>query len=74
MATDRPISYWEVVNRPRCFDYPFTVIEIHLNKDGTGEGKMSVATKITAVGDTVALENYQMQPVQLKSIRAEKQK
>jgi hypothetical protein len=73
VATDRPLSFWEAVNRPRSFDYPFTVIEIHVNKDGTGEGKMSLATKITAVGDTIALENYQIQPVQLKSVRAEKQ-
>jgi hypothetical protein len=73
VVTDRPIGYWEAVNRPRSIEYPFTVIEIHLNKDGTGEGKMSVATKITAAGDTITLENYTQQPVQLRSVRAEKQ-
>ena len=71
IATDRPIGYWEAVNRPRSIDYPFTVIEFHL-KDGAGEGKMSLATKITAVGDTIALENYMQQPVQLRSVRVEK--
>jgi hypothetical protein len=70
IATDRPIGYWEATNRPRSIDYPFTVIEVHL-KDGTGEGKMSLATKITAVGDTIALENYTEQPVQLRSVRVE---
>lgn len=70
IATDRPIGYWEAVNRPRSIDYPFTVIEFHLN-DGTGEGKMSLATKITAVGDTIALENYMQQPVQLRSVQVE---
>lgn len=73
VATDRPIGYWEAVNRPRSIDYPFTLVEIHVNKDGTGEGKMSIATKITAVGDTIALENYSIQPVQLRSVRVEKQ-
>jgi hypothetical protein len=70
IATDRPIGYWEATNRPRSIDYPFTVIEVHL-KDGIGEGKMSLATKITAVGDTIALENYTEQPVQLRSVRVE---
>jgi len=73
IATDRPIGYWEARNRPRSIDYPFTVIEIHLNNDGAGEGKMSLATKITAVGNVIALENYAQQPVQLRSVRAEKQ-
>lgn len=73
VATDRPIGYWEAVNRPRSIDYPFTLVEIHLNDDGTGEGKLSLATKITAVGDTIALENYSIQPVQLRSVRVQKQ-
>lgn len=73
IATDRPIGFWEAVNRPRSIEYPFTVIEIHLNTDGTGEGKMSFATKVTA-GDehTIVLENYQTQPVLLQSVRVKK--
>lgn len=71
MATDRYISYWEAVNRPRTIDYPFTVIELRLNADGEGEGKMSVATKITVDKDTntIVLENYGTQPVLLQSVR-----
>jgi hypothetical protein len=73
VATDRPLSFWEAVQRPRSVDYPFTVIEIRIGADGTGEGKMSIATKITAVGnDTISLENYNIQPVMLKSVRSEK--
>ncbi len=71
IATDRPIGFWELTNQTRSLEYPFTVIEIHLNKDGTGEGKMSYATKVI-VGDenTVVLENYQQQPVLLQSVKA----
>ena len=73
LATDRPISYWEVLNSTRSVDYPFTLVELRMRNDGTGEGKMSLATKITVVGnDTIALENYEQQPVLLRSVRAQK--
>jgi uncharacterized membrane protein HdeD (DUF308 family) len=73
IATDRYINFWEARNRPRSIDYPFTVIEMRINKDGEGEGKMSVATKITVDKDTnqIVLENYGTQPVLLKSVRRE---
>jgi len=74
LATDRRIGFWEASHQPRSIDYPFTVIEMHLNADGEGEGKLSLATKITASKDkrTVTLENYELQPVLLKSIRRER--
>jgi hypothetical protein len=71
LATDRYISFWEAANRPRTIDYPFTIIELRLNRDGEGEGKMSLATKITMDKDhnQIELENYGSQPVLLKSVR-----
>ena len=73
LATDRYIGFWEARNRPRSIDYPFTVIEIRMNKDGEGEGKLSLATKIVAEkkSNTIVLENYDIQPVLLKSVRRE---
>ena len=73
LATDRYITYWEAVNRPRSIDYPFTVIELHINGNGEGEGKMSLATKIIPDKEsrTIVLENYATQPVQLESVRRE---
>jgi len=73
IATDRPIGFWEAVNRPRTFDYPFTLIELHIGPDGKGEGKLSLATKITLDRDdrTIELENYSSQPVMLKDVRRE---
>ena len=73
IATDRPIGFWEAVNRPRTFDYPFTLIELHMGPDGKGEGKLSLATKITLDRDdrTIELENYSSQPVMLKDVRRE---
>jgi hypothetical protein len=71
IATDRYISFWEAANRPRTIDYPFTVIELRLNRDGVGEGKMSLATRITMDKDRkqIELENYGSQPVLLQSVR-----
>ncbi len=74
LATDRYISFWEASNRPRSIDYPFTVIELRMKADGTGEGKMSLATKITGDHENgiITLENYSTQPVQLSDVRREK--
>lgn len=71
LATDRPISFWEAVNRPRTVDYPFTFIELRLNRDGEGEGKLALASKINLSrdGKTIELENYQAQPIQLNKIQ-----
>ena len=73
ITTGRPIGFWEAVNRPRTFDYPFTLIELYIGPDGKGEGKLSLATKITMDRDhrTIELENYSSQPVMLKDVRRE---
>jgi hypothetical protein len=70
IATDRPIGFWEARNQPRSVSYPFTLIEMRMDPTGKGQGKMSVATKITVSGDTVELEDYASQPVRLNDIKA----
>ena len=74
LITDRRIGFSEASNQPRSIDYPFTFIDIRLNRDGEGEGKMSLATKV--IYDTKAhmlsLENFETSPVQLTNIRREK--
>jgi len=71
VATDRPIGFREATNRPRTIDYPFTLIEMHLNGDGQGEGKASIFTKITweEATRTLELENYASEPVRLQTIQ-----
>lgn len=73
LATDRYIGFWEAANRPRTIDYPFTVIEVRISPNGEGEGKMSLFTKITAdkKRNTIVLEDYGTQPVQLKAVKRE---
>ena len=74
LITDRRIGFWESVNQPRSIDYPFTVIDIRLNRDGEGEGKMSIATKVIydKKENMISLENFETSPVLLNNIRREK--
>jgi len=74
LATDRPIGFWEAARQPRTIQYPFTVIQMQIGEDGRGKGTLSYATKITAHGKNIVLENYATQPVMLTDIRAEKAK
>jgi hypothetical protein len=71
LGTDRPMPYWEVRNRPRSFDYPFTVIEMRLDKENRGEGKLLADTRILVDPGTndLTLEHYDIQPVSLNRIR-----
>jgi hypothetical protein len=73
LATDRFVRFWEVARGARTTDYPFTIIELRLNGDGRGEGKMSIATKVIAdkKKNEVVLENWGTQPVLLKDVRRE---
>jgi hypothetical protein len=70
LATDRPIGFWEASNAPRTIEYPFTVIQMEIGRDGKGKGTMSYATKITSRGKTIELENFSTSPVMLTEIRS----
>jgi hypothetical protein len=71
LATDRPIGFWEARNQPRSIDYPFTILEMHLDKNDEGSGKILVGTKIYVDKKTnnIVLENYAQQPVMLNEIK-----
>jgi hypothetical protein len=72
LATDRPMGFWEASNQPRSADYPFTLIEMRLDKSGNGEGRLSIATKLTLENNTLVIENYANQPVMLNEIKQKK--
>src|SRR5262245_17383467 len=72
IATDRPIGFWEATHHPRSFDYPFTVIQMKLDRDGNGTGTLSYATRITAhENNVIELEDFATQPIMLNNIKAE---
>jgi hypothetical protein len=74
LVTDRRIGFWEATNQPRSYDYPFTFIDVRINRDGEGEGKMSLATKVIydKKENMISLENFETSPVMLTQVHREK--
>src|ERR1700681_1546605 len=69
LMLDRPIAFRELVNNTRSVDYPFTYVELTLDKDGNGEGKMIAAAKVSMVGNTVEIESLGTQPIKILQVK-----
>jgi hypothetical protein len=67
---------WKTTRSAETPDYPFALIELHLTRAGTGEGKMSLATKVAADegGMTLALADYNAAPVLLRPVKQESER
>jgi hypothetical protein len=78
LITDRRLGAWNDLWKPvgtaAATNYPFSVIELHLNSKGEGEGKISLTGKMTvdSRAKTMALENYSALPVVLRNVRRQK--
>jgi hypothetical protein len=74
IATDRPMSFYEMTNNTRSADYDFMLAEIRLGPDGKGEGKLVPAAKISYDQDKrqVEIENYANEPVRLTQVVVDK--
>jgi hypothetical protein len=74
LATDRPMSFWEAVNKPRSADYPFTWVQLNLKPDGTGEGELAIRAKV--YGDRpnrpIEVETFDLYPIRLQKVTARK--
>jgi hypothetical protein len=69
LMMDRPISFRESVNNTRSTDYPFSYIELHLDRSGKGQGSMIAAAKVTITAGTLDIESYGNQPLRLLQVR-----
>jgi hypothetical protein len=71
LITDRPIGFAESWNASRTLDYPFTVIELHVNADNEGEGNMAIATKLIPdrVNKLLVFENFDNQRIRLVQVK-----
>jgi hypothetical protein len=76
LATDYPVNlWWDPALGPAPTSFAKgTVIQLQLNRDGRGEGKVSVGTKLspTKDGKLFALEDYAGQPVVLTDVQRDR--
>ncbi len=74
LATDRPMSFWEITNRPISSQFPFTWVQFKIRPDGTGEGKLFVAAQITGeeADDLIEVTDFAISPVRLQNITSRK--
>src|SRR5580765_7358387 len=74
IATNRLVNFREAANNTRSMQYQLTLIEIHLDKDGKGEGKMVPAAKVSwdTKDKKIEVENYNALPVDLLNVQAKK--
>lgn len=73
IGTDRRIDYWDV-SRDKKTAYPFTLIELNVDQDGKGDGRMSLASKISRSpdGKGLAIEHYDKDPVHLQDVHKQR--
>ena len=75
LATDRRVGMWSSLWNPAAgvtvTDYPFSIIELHINSKGEGEGRGVLTGKVTVDSATksIALDNYSALPVILKGLK-----
>lgn len=69
MITDRPMDFYERVTSARSRDYPFTVIQMTLGKDGKGEGSLAQLVQLRLVGEFLGIENLATSPMKLAEIK-----
>ena len=71
LATNRRVSFREAARNTRSMQYQFTLIELHIDASGKGEGKMVPAARVSWDHDAkrIEIENYNALPVDLLDAR-----
>ncbi len=73
VATDRPISFAEAMQRRRAtWDFNVTLIELVVDEEGNGEGTLMAGVEFAydQTNDTFGLKSLSSQPVRLNNVRA----
>jgi len=75
LATDRPISFQEAVNRRvATWDFNVTLIELVVDSEGNGTGTLMAGVEFSydQTNDTFGLKSLSSQPVRLNNVRLQK--
>lgn len=72
MATNRSVAWGEVSQGTRSMQYQFTVVELHIDKDGKGEGKIVPAARVLwdKENKKIEIQNYSALPVDLIQVNS----
>jgi hypothetical protein len=74
VASDQGMAFFEAADRPRTADYPFTVLQLQIDRNGQGRGLASAYSTITLdkVQGSIVLENLGDQPVMLTNLQLQR--
>ncbi len=73
LVTARWMSFSELRRNERSTDYPYSWVELNLDAEGTGQGKVFLAFKPKFTKDnTLEIESLGNQPLRLLNVRREK--
>jgi hypothetical protein len=68
---DRPLGFFETQYYSRSYRYPFTVVELNVDKNGNGEGRFILAAHLQSHGaETLEVESLGVMPFRLLHLRA----
>lgn len=75
LITDRPVGFWEAVDKPRSLEYRFMVVELQITPGGRGEGRLSVATRLSVdrFSGAIGLSTWENQIVTLRNVERAQQ-
>jgi len=72
LATDRPVSWNEALNTGSVVgDFDVTALELTLDAEGNGEGRLSVGTEVrwNEAAEKLEVTNFSVQPATLGNLR-----
>lgn len=69
MITDRPMQIAERMSASPSRDYPFSVIELHIDKEGRGTGTLAQLVQLRLSGNFLGIENLATAPIKLNDVR-----
>jgi len=69
VVMNRVLSPFEVQYYTRSSRYPFAVIELNLDKNGRGDGRLIAAARLRWQGDTLEIESLGNQPFRLLAVQ-----
>ncbi|MBA2305880.1 MAG: hypothetical protein H0W08_25060 [Acidobacteria bacterium] len=69
LISDRPMQMAERIGGSPSRDYPFTVIELRLDKDGNGTGTLAQMAQLRLIGNFLGIENLASGPMKLGEVK-----